>query len=161
MNVFPFLSLLVMCFQKTTMWKVGAFYFVFQLSFAFYFLVIVEYILNVDGKLNFWVFADFWIVYHFSYRTHTFNSLRPQVLWNLFNLNSSPWWTSASHINLRILISVFSMEKWHNLASFILNEKIYLCGFRTQCMILLFFFLIKMISFVNFEYYYIISSPLV
>ena len=61
------------------MWKVGAFYFVFQLSFAFYFLVIVEYILNVDGKLNFWVFAYFWIVYHFSSRTHTFNSLQPQV----------------------------------------------------------------------------------
>ena len=55
MNVFPFLSLLVMCFQKTTMWKVGALYFIFQLSFAFYFLVLIEYISNVEGKLNFFL----------------------------------------------------------------------------------------------------------
>lgn len=50
---FSFSLLLVMCFQKTTMWKVGAFYLIFQLSFAFYFLVLIEYASNVDGKLNF------------------------------------------------------------------------------------------------------------
>lgn len=53
MNVFPFLSFLVMCFQKTTMWKVGAFYFIFQLPFAFYFSVVIEFILNIDGKSTF------------------------------------------------------------------------------------------------------------
>lgn len=158
--MFSFSLLLVMCFQKTTMWKVGAFCFLFSNSHLLFFLVIVEYILNVDGKLNFWVFADFWIVYHFSYRTHTFNSLQPQVLWNLFNLNSSPWWTSASHINLRILVFQCSPWKMTQSCFFYFKWKNISLWFRTQCMIL-HFFLDQNDFFCKFWYYYIISSPLV
>lgn len=70
MNVSPFLSFLVMCFQKTTMWKVGAFYLIFQLLFAFYFSVFIEYISNIDGKLTFLIIPWFLVVYHFAYGTH-------------------------------------------------------------------------------------------
>lgn len=113
MNVFPFLSLLVTCFQKTTMWKVGAFYFFSQLSFAFYFLVLTEYISNIDGKLNFFLskyllISGLCITFHIGH-TH-FQSHQPQVSETPFNLKSSPWWISASHRNLRVPVAVFCME---------------------------------------------------
>lgn len=82
MNVFPFLSLLVMCFQKTTMWKVGAFYFFSRLSFAFYFLVLTEYISNIDGKLNFFLSICWSLdcVSLFISGTHTFNPISPKYM---------------------------------------------------------------------------------
>lgn len=112
MNVFPFLSLLVMCFQKTTMWKVGAFYFFSQLSFAFYFLVLTEYISNIDGKLKFFLSVGW-----FLDRVSLFiQDTRLSTQWDKsigksFNPNSNHWWISVSHMNLRIL---FAWSVWKN-----------------------------------------------
>lgn len=51
------------------MWKVGAFYFLSQLSFAFYFLALTEYISNSDGKLNLSERLFIPGLCHFPYRT--------------------------------------------------------------------------------------------
>lgn len=161
MNVFPFLSLLVMCFQKTTMWKVGAFYLVFQISF--YLLVLIEYISNLNGKLNFVLNSRFlYCVSLFIKNTSSQNcKFQGYEIHSVLNRNFYGFQNlyKSQNISCSVLYGKMIQYCFFFLIS---KEKAFCCSFRTQCMNLTHFsYQSDFVFSVGNVQYYILSNPLV
>lgn len=98
---------------------------------------------------SFWALVGVWVVYRFSYRTHTHSHACQPREYGICSVWSPVlWWISASHTNLRMLTAVFYMEKWYSATSFYFKrESISLQFLNTvHDPFSIFFFLIKMIS---------------